>query len=309
MRGILRGLRDRALAFLALGREIADLKVLIGTSMARQVAARGALEDIRDAEFKVFSQFGEDGILQYLIARAGVPRELHTFVEFGVESYAEANTRFLLLKDNWRGLIIDSDARYMRAVREGPLAWRHDLTAVTAFIDADNINGLIRDAGFAGAIGLLSIDIDGNDYWVWSKLDVVDPIIVVAEYNSVLGPAAAVSVPYDPAFVRSKAHHSTLYWGCSLGALAHVGRRKGYALVGCNSAGNNAFFVRRDKLDGLRELTVREAYVESRFRESRDRSGRLTFLSGAERRAAIADMALVDVESGAMLTVRDLAVT
>jgi hypothetical protein len=267
--------------------------------------ARGPLSDIREAEFKVFSQFGEDGILQYLIRRIGVPPALQSFVEFGVESYEEANTRFLLIKDNWRGLIIDGSNANMNIVRESSLAWRHDLTAVTAFIDRDNINDLIRNAGFSGEIGLLSIDIDGNDYWVWDRIDIVNPLIVAAEYNSVFGAQAAISVPYDPGFMRGKAHFSSLYWGCSLKALEHVANRKGYALVGSNSAGNNVFFVRRDKLNGLQEKSAASAYVESKFRESRDHNGNLTFINGKARLDIIADMPVVDVESGQTVTIRD----
>jgi hypothetical protein len=122
----------------------------------------------------------------------------------------------------------------------------------------------------------------------------------------VFGPDHAVSVPYDPAFVRSKAHHSHLYWGCSLKAWEQLARKKGYALVGSNSAGNNAFFVRRDKLNGLRELAAEEAWVESQFRESRDRSGRLTYLNGKARLDEIRAMTVVDVELGVTKTIGKL---
>ncbi len=274
--------------------------------LAELIAQRGRLGDIREAEFKVFSQFGEDGIIQYLVRQVGIPARTRSFVEFGVESYEEANTRFLLMKDNWRGLIIDGSKANMRIVRESSIYWRHNLTAVTAFIDRDNINGLIRDAGFSGEIGILSVDIDGNDYWVWESIDVVDPIIVICEYNSAFGPDHAVSVPYGPAFVRSKAHYSHLYWGCSLKAWAHLAASKGYALVGSNSAGNNAFFVRRNKLNGLSDLTAAQAWIESQFRESRDRAGRLSFLSGKARLEAIRAMPVVEVESGITKTIGEL---
>lgn len=286
---------------LTLPDRLAESKMLTAKVLINQIAAQGTLADIRDAEFKVFSQFGEDGILQYLIRQARIPRELNTFVEFGVETYAEANTRFLLVNDNWRGLIMDGDEDNIAKVKESPLYWRHALTAVAAFIDAENINRLIADAGFAGQIGILSVDIDGNDYWVWERMNVVNPIIVVAEYNSVFGPDHAVTVPYDPTFVRGKAHFTNLYWGCSLKALQYLADRKGYALVGSNNAGNNAFFVRRDCLYDLREISVESAYVESRFRESRDASGSLTFLSGRARFDAISSLPVHDVEKDVII--------
>lgn len=287
--------------------QVAEAKILAAKMLIHQIAARGDLPDIKEAEFKVFSQFGEDGILQYLIRKAGIGPELHTFVEFGVETYEEANTRFLLINDNWSGLIIDGSPANIARVRESSIYWRNGLTAIAAFIDADNINQLIGDNGFRGEIGLLSVDIDGNDYWVWDRLDVVNPVIVVAEYNSVFGADHAITVPYDPGFVRSNAHYSHLYWGASLKALSMIADRKGYALVGCNSAGNNAFFVRRDRLNGLKELTPEVAYVESKFKESRDANGQLTFLTGKRRLEEIRAMPVYDVLRGQVVTIAELS--
>ena len=192
----------------------------------------------------MFSQFGEDGILQFLLAH--VPIERESFVEFGVEDYSEANTRFLLIHDHWRGLIMDGSASAMAGVRASSLAWRHHLTAVDVWVTAENINQLLSDNGCSGDIGLLSIDVDGVDYWIWKAIEVVQPRIVVCEYNALFGPTAEVTVPYDPAFSRSAAHHSWLFFGASLGALARLAEAKGYQLVGVNAAGNNAFFVRKD---------------------------------------------------------------
>jgi hypothetical protein len=291
---------------LTVSRQVQDAKILTAKMLISQMAQVGKLDDIRAAEFKVFSQFGEDGIIQYLVRQARVPAQSRTFVEFGVESYDEANTRFLVLSDNWRGLIMDGSSLNMQRVRNSSIYWRHNLVAVDAFIDAENINGLIRDAGFSGEIGLLSIDIDGNDYWVWEKIDVVNPIVVVAEYNSVFGSRHAITVPYDKQFSRARAHSSHLYWGASLKALVELGNRKGYAFVGSNNAGNNAFFVRRDRLNDQRELTAAEGYVESQFRESRDRNGNLTFLSGAARLQEIIDLPIYDVERNVVVRLGDL---
>lgn len=294
----LRRARRHSRALITLGRETAEIKVLTGGVCAELIAQRGKLKSLSEAEFKVFSQFGEDGIIQYLVRQTGIPPAARSFVEFGVETYEEANTRFLLMKDNWRGLVIDGSESHTSVIRDSSLYWRHSLTALTAFIDRDNINQLISNAGFKGEIGILSVDIDGNDYWVWESISVVDPIIVICEYNSVFGPHQAVSVPYNPSFYRTSAHSSNLYWGCSIAAWEHLARKKGYALVGSNSAGNNAFFVRRDKLNGLDEVPAAQAWVESRFRESRDTSGRPTYIDGKARFNLISAMPVVDVRTG-----------
>lgn len=280
------------------GRAHEDQKVLMGQILTNQLRARGPLPSIQDAEFRVFSQFGEDGILQYLIERTGVPKAAETFVEFGVASFDEANCRFVLLKDNWRGLIIDGSKRNMDKVRADQIHWRHGLTVRDAFIDRDNIQDLILGSGISGEIGILSVDIDGNDYWVWERINCVDPIIVVAEYNSTFGPDAPISVPYDPAFQRTAAHHSNLYWGASIGALTHQANTRGYALVGGNRAGNNVFFVRRDRLGDLKELRPQQAWEAAKFRESRDANGGLTYLEGAARLEAIQHLPVVDVTTG-----------
>ena len=269
------------------------LQEALGRIEARQTESAKTL---REAEFRVFSQWGEDGIIQFLSRH--VPIENKTFVEFGVQDYLESNTRFLVIKDNWSGLVIDGSAENIGKVRGSELYWRHRIRAECAFITRDNINDIIRSAGITGDIGLLSVDIDGNDYWVWQAIDVIQPRIVVVEYNARFGLERAVSVPYDPQFIRERAHSSMIYYGASLAALAQLGEVKGYALVGCNSAGNNAFFVRKDvRPSSLPSLTAREAYVRASFRESRDASGNLSFLNPEDERQLLEALPLVDLSS------------
>jgi len=279
-----------------------DVKLLAGRLLAHH--ARNIAANFREAEFKVFSQFGDDGIIQYLIAHLEIPPELSTFVEFGVQDYSESNTRFLLINDNWRGLVMDGDKQSIESIKARDMYWRHDLSALCRWIDRDNIDQILRESGFSGEIGILSIDIDGNDYWVWQRIDAVRPVVVIAEYNSVFGARRAITVPYDPAFNRTKAHYSNLYWGASLAALAYVGRAKGYAFVGSNLAGNNAYFVREDYLGrgGIVAIGPEQGYVESRFRESRNQQGHLTYLGGAARRRTIAEMPVYDVELDSVIT-------
>ena len=201
---------------------------------------------------------------------------------------------------------MDGSPSNIAKIKQSPTYWRHDLNAVATFVDADNINRLISEGGYRGEVGILSVDIDGNDYWVWERIDVVNPIIVVAEYNSVFGARRAVTIPYDPRFVRGDAHYSHLYWGCSIKALELLGKRKGYVLVGSNSAGNNVFFVRQDCMFGMKGVDAEKAYVESRFRESRDVRGRLTYLTGKSRLHEIRELPIYDVEQNALKQLDEL---
>jgi hypothetical protein len=303
VRGALGGLIPARLRGAALSGEVDWLRAQIGGLESRQVTTLGSHE-IRSSEFKVFSQFGDDGIIQFLVQRVRIENDI--FIEFGVGDYRESNTRFLLLHDNWQGLIMDSGDAMHEFLRSSGLAWRHEIDAKTAFIDRTNINDLIRAAGIEGDIGLLSIDLDGNDYWVLEAIDVVQPRIIVAEYNSVFGAEAAVTVPYDPGFARDEKHWSWLYWGASLSALTKLANEKSYALAGGNRAGNNAFFVRRDVLGEIPEVDVEHAYVACRYRDSRDREGDLSYVSTHEARLRlIADLPLVDLVSGREVTVAE----
>ncbi|MCB1907692.1 MAG: glycosyltransferase [Rhodocyclaceae bacterium] len=258
------------------------------------------------AAYRISSQFDEDGIIQYLTQHIPIPNKV--FVEFGVEDYTEANTRLLLLKDNWRGLVLDSSGSHVSTIRSSALYWQHDLSAIAAFVSRENINQLIAGAGIEGDIGLLSVDIDGMDYWVWEAIDIVSPRIVVCEYNAIFGPVDSVVVPYRPDFDRTKAHFSNLYAGASLAALHHLACQKGYSLICSNSAGNNAFFVRDDCLANLEPRWPRDAYVKAQFRESRDADGNLTFLPIEQGIDLIADLPVVDVTTGRHVAIRELGI-
>ena len=256
-----------------------------------------AAPQLQAREFRAFSQWGEDGIIQHLIATLGLARDV--FVEFGVETYIESNTRFLLTNNNWSGLVIDGSQSNIDFIKNDPIYWRHNLKAECSFITVENINSLISNNGIRGDIGLLSVDIDGNDYWVWKAIEVVQPVIVIVEYNARFGPELALTVPYDPEFVRSKAHHSMIYYGASLSAFCQLAGEKGYALVGCNSAGNNAFFVRKDRLPAsLPELSAEQAYVRNQFRETRNPDGELAFLAPESEFELLRSLPLVDVGGG-----------
>ncbi|HSD22928.1 MAG TPA: hypothetical protein VLB79_01235 [Solirubrobacterales bacterium] len=282
-----------------LERRIDGLRLQLGWLQSREIHAARTLPE---SEFGVFSQWGEDGIIQFLTRR--VPIENDVFVEIGVQDYRESNTRFLLEKDDWRGLIVDAGSAHLDFLARSELGWRHWIDAVSAFVDRENVNRLITAAGIEGDIGLLSIDIDGNDYWVLEAVEVVSPRILVVEYNSLFGPTAAITVPYRPDFERAEAHPSWLYFGASIAALAELARRKGYALVGGNRAGVNAFFIREDVLGDLQAVGPEQAYVRSRFRESRRPDGELSLVSEhVDRLALIADMPVVDVSTGRETTV------
>ena len=262
------------------------------------------LKSLEEAEFQVFSQFGEDGIIQWLIHNVTI--EHKTFVEFGVEDYLEANTRFLLMNNNWSGFVMDGSKKNIDKLGKWNYLWKYDLTATAAFITKDNINKLIKDAGYIGDIGLLSIDLDGNDYWILNAIDCVSPRILICEYNSIYGQKEKVCVPYDENFIRSKAHYSNLYWGASIAAFRDWAEDNNYYYMGSNNAGNNAFFVRKDCISIDKIPNNANIFVESKYRESRDRNGKLTYKRGRERLECIKDMQLYDISTQSLATIEHI---
>lgn len=280
---------------------------LTGRMASWQVRSRNTIANLQEVEFRVSSQWGQDGIIDWLIERAEIPSAAQTFIEFGVEDYRQSNTRFLLQNRNWRGLIVDGDPAMVKAVKSDGLAWRYDLSAQPAFTTRANINDLISGAGFSGEIGLLSIDIDGNDYWLWEALHAARPILFICEYNAVFGDLHPISTPYDEHFSRTKAHPSNLYFGASIAALCALAAKKGYRFVGTNSAGNDAFFVREDYASRFVDSSLRQIRpFPSRFRESRDRRGLNSHIGGLERLRQMSALPVVNVETGCTMVLRDL---
>lgn len=256
-------------------------------------------------EFKVFSQWGEDGIIQYLVNNLDITK--CTFIEFGVEDFRESNCRFLMMKDQWHGFVIDGSTANIAQLRDSYYYWQYRLNSKASFITRENIEQLLDESGFEKDLGLLSVDIDGVDYHVLDSLQNWRPAILIVEYNEAFGWQRPVSVPYDPSFVRRQKHYSNLYYGANLPAFHHLTNQRGYALVGTNSVGSNAFFVRRELLnDVVREVDLSCCVRGTAFRESRNKVGNLTFLTGSERTRAISSMPVIDVSTGEMLKVSDL---
>jgi hypothetical protein len=205
---------------------------------------RRPIEDLWPYEKRFFSQHGDDGILDAIFRAIGTTNEY--YVEFGTQDGSERNTRYLAEHKGWTGLLMDGDY-------ENPA-----INLRREFITAENINELFAKHGVPREFDLLSIDIDGNDYWVWRSLsDEYRPRVVVVEYNASWGPDERRTIEYQPDFVWDDSD----YYGASLAALAGLAESKGYSLIGCESMGVNAYFVRTEALgDRVLAKTVREAY-------------------------------------------------
>ena len=184
-------------------------------------------------------------------------------------------------------MIMDGSKKNISYIAKDSISWRHNLIAREAFVTAENIDALISSSEFELDVGILSIDIDGNDYYVWKSITRIKPVIVIAEYNSIFGSSHPYCSVYHPEFFRTHHHTSNLLYGASLLSLCDLAEEKGYFFVGCNSAGNNAYFVRKDKIGSVPTKTATEGYIESKFMESRHLDGSLSYLRGKARLASL----------------------
>jgi len=295
-KSLLKWVANWARLFNSLDARLDALQLNCGRILAAQNNSREEL-DLQSYEFKIFSQWGEDGIIQRLIRV--VPIKYQTFIEFGVEDFSESNCRFLLMNNNWRGFVVDGSQKKIRRLRASHYFWKHQLEAESIFLNVQNINAVLARSGFDEDLGILSVDVDGIDYYLIKEISGFRPRILICEYNAVFGPSRKISVPYDPYFARPEKHFSHLYFGASLAALHFVAEQKGMSLVGTNQAGVNAFFVRNDLLGkSLRKLTPEEAFTDSMARESRDSDGNLSFIGGRDRQNLIRGLPVLNVESG-----------
>lgn len=192
-------------------------------------------------ERKIYSQCGEDGILAEIFQRIGI--EHHYFVEFGVGDGLENNTAYLLIQ-HWQGLWIEANPAFVDRIQvnfNSAIA-QHHLHLKSACVYPENIEAFLDEMQVPPTFDLLSIDIDGNDYWVWQAITKYRPRVVVIEYNATYPPSISWVMTYAPSYSSNQ----TTYFGASLASLETLAMQKGYRLVGCSFSGVNAFFVRED---------------------------------------------------------------
>jgi hypothetical protein len=209
-------------------------------------------------ETKVYSQYGEDGIIEEIFKRIGTTNK--TFVEFGIQNGTECNCRRLVEDFKWNGLFIDGNKRDYEKAKEHYRDF--NIKIVNKFITAENINSIFRRNEITGEIDLLSIDIDGNDYWIWKAIKEIKPRVVIIEYTSSFG-KKSWTIPYKSDWVwktpKLFQRWKWIYKGASLKAMIKLGKQKGYKIVYTN--GLNAFFIKKD-IKELEELSFKEAYKE-----------------------------------------------
>ncbi len=255
---------------------------------------KDSINNFTDIEFSVFSQFGEDGIISWLTDN--IPGIKKVFVEIGTQDYWESNTRFLLKSKNWKGYLIEGSNSYVNRIKKQRTYWQNNIRAIEAFIDINNINAIISYNNIEKEIGLLSIDIDGNDYWILNQINTLTPSIIICEFNSIFGDIYKLSIPYNKKFDREKAHYSKLYFGASIQAMISMLKKKGYIFIGTGSKGINGFFVKEELMMHLKDKIKEIKIYPSQAREGLDYKGNLTYQNIPDSLKEINDLEVFDFD-------------
>lgn len=288
---------------------ITRLLVLIGMNLIYK--SRNFYKEysiLEDSEIRIFSQNGEDGIIDYLINQLEIKKP--NFIEIGSGDYSESNTRFLYEMYYSSGLIIDCLDGLYEKVRNNVNLWKGDLRVLKKSVNSENIKEIIsKNCNFN--VDLVSIDIDGIDYWVLKNFHFFDAKIFIVEYNAIFGSDLEVTVPNIDNFLREQYHYSFLCYGASLKAYINLMNGQGYYFLGVNRLRNNAFFISKKypkevyfpKIDNLINLESTNAL----FRESRSKEGSLNYLSPNKRIKEILDCEVIDISKNfALKKIREL---
>lgn len=232
----------------------------------RDCVRMGTIPKLSETGFRVFSQFEEDGKLLFIFSLLGM--ENKTFVDIGANDGINSNCANLIFNFGWHGLFIDGDKHCVERGKHFydryPNKWQYKPKFLHAFATRETIDQLIKNAGFSGEIGLLSIDIDGDDYWIWDAVQSISPQVVIIETHDTFGMQNLV-VPYQGHFSGK----DPLYHGASPVAMTHLAQRKGYRLVGSNKLGFNLIYVRNDLIpDLLPEVSVASVLTHPSAKES-----------------------------------------
>ena len=236
---------------------------LLSQAHRGQTAGKDALGRLLESGFRCFSQNDEDGVLLHIFSVVGTTNK--KAVEISAGDGVECNAANLIVNHGWRGLLFDGDEQNIAVGKRFYSRCRdtffHPPVLVHAWITAENVNELVAANDFAGDIDLLSVDMDGMDYWIWKALTCIRPRVVVLEFNARWGPYASVTSPYRPDFRLDWDHPSWLTTGASLAAFVKLGRERGYRLVGIHRGGVNALFLRSDTgADCFPEVTPEECF-------------------------------------------------
>lgn len=286
-----------------------DFRIRIGSQHVSQHRFLvGELQNLWDVEVRVFSQWGEDGILDYLLHRLDISKP--KVLELGAGCFGECNSKFLAYNRNASVYAVDLRGDLPAGIAKSGLMWRNSLFWEVTKVTTGNIREISSRAfKLMNGIDLVSIDLDGNDYWILKEMNLEEVSIVVAEYNPIFGLENSLTV-INKDLGRYERHSSGLLFGASFAAMVKLMKSKKFVFVGTNRVGNNAFFVRDGLESSLKVKIPKESefykYLDWRCREARGENGTLVYQTVDESIKLISESKVFNIESSQEVSISDL---
>lgn len=257
------------------------------------------IETLSDVEYKIYSQNGEDGILDYLLKQLDINKP--KFIEIGVGDYSEANTRFIFERASTEGIIIDCIENLEELVKKNTQIWRGNLNIINKKVNSENINEILSENNVLKNLDIFSLDIDGIDYWIINEMPKNFSKIAILEFNPLFGDKLEITVPNKKNFIREEYHYSNLCFGMSLKAAINIMKKKNFYFIGTNLFRNNAFFISHDfkKEKFFKNLKINSLnkYTDFNFLESRDKNQKLNYLNPKKMLNEIINCEVIDLSN------------
>ena len=260
------------------------------------------ITNIRDAEVKIFSQYGEDGIIDFLLFKLDLINDI-VFIEIGTGDYEEANTRFLCETRNCRGLLIDK-IKDLKYIKKRDFFWKNDIYFCQKNVSSENIVKVLNTYDFNNNFNLLSLDVDGIDYWILKNIDLDRSDIAVVEYNPLFGADHSLTIPDINNFDRN--NYRKIFYGASLRAMIDLMNSKNYFFVGANKACNNAFFINKRNQHLFSNITLENLneYTNFKFRELKKNNPSKNKISNLIN--LIEDFEIFELKTKKLMKIKDL---
>jgi len=242
--------------------------------LMKKISTPGEMPSFKDVGFRVHSQFEEDGILLYIFSIIGTTNK--RVVEIGAGNGIHCMAANLIINHGWEGLLFDGNKynveRGIKFYLNDQSTWLYPRIFKQAWITRENINQLISENGFKGDIDLLSLDIDGNDYYIMEAINVIKPRVIICETHDVIPSDLALTIPYQSDFDRMKGLHPE-FLGVSLLGMKKLLDKKGYRLVGSHRYGFNAIFmINNVGQDYFPEVSVENIHDNVYTKKSREKT-------------------------------------
>jgi len=277
--------------------KLAEIQFAVGQNGIHLLRSlSNVVSSLWDVDYKVFSQWGEDGILDFLCHKLDISKP--KVLEIGAGNFEECNSRFLVEMRNASAYLVDARKDLVNSKFVRRMSWKTHLFTEQTWVTPDNIDEIVtRAEELMDGIDIFSLDLDGNDYWILNNLKTLNFRVVVVEYNPLFGSVASVTVPRNDSFDRAAVNSSCLFYGASLKAYVELLADRGFTFVGTNRVGSNAFFVAASRATNL-GIVIPESldgFTDWRVREARDTFGRLLYTSGTDRNKIIENEIVVNL--------------